>query len=140
MADESRSIPNSAQLAIPFRLAPNGHFAMTEGRDKQLAQRVRAVVATLPGERRMRPDFGADLGPVLFSPSNGVTNAEVARIVTDALLVWEPQAEIREVIPVVEEDRGLVDVQVNIIDSTTPEEITEQSRRLVFRPGGRIDG
>ena len=55
----------------PYRLAPARRLA-DAGEERHVADLVRLVLLTSPGERLHTPDFGAGLGPaVLFEPVQG---------------------------------------------------------------------
>jgi phage baseplate assembly protein W len=54
-------------------------------------------MGTEPGERVMRPDFGAGLARFVFEPVNTTTMALVRTRVHDALVDWEPRIEVVEV-------------------------------------------
>lgn len=70
--------------------------AMAAGAD-DIRQSIRLILETDPGERVMRPDFGAGLRRLLFEPIDTSTLALVQRRVQDALVTWEPRIEVRDV-------------------------------------------
>lgn len=131
----------SKQLAIPFALDAAGCAATVEHPDRQLSQRVRAVVATAPSERVMQPDFGTDLRAFLFAPNDAVTRDAIRRTVQTSTSKWEPKAVVKAIQPVVrDEEQGIADVLVDIgYSNTDPEETDVRAEEIVVRPGGRVD-
>lgn len=83
-------------VAFPFRLNGQGHIAMNSLED-QVRQSILLILQTAKGERVMRPDFGAGLQPLVFSPMNATTAALAAYEVKDALIRFEPRIEVLDV-------------------------------------------
>jgi uncharacterized protein len=52
------------------------------------------ILATARGERVMRPDFGCGIHDLVFATLGAATLGRVEREVRDALLRWEPRAEV----------------------------------------------
>jgi phage baseplate assembly protein W len=82
--------------AFPPRLDASGHIAESAYED-DVREAIRIILGTNPGERVMRPDFGAGLDRVVFEPMSVRTMTEVEDRVRDALIAWEPRAEFEEV-------------------------------------------
>lgn len=61
--------------------------------EDDVRQAVRIILGTSPGERVMRPDFGAGLRDLVFSPINTTTMALVRQRVEQALVDWEPRID-----------------------------------------------
>jgi phage baseplate assembly protein W len=55
------------------------------------------ILATAPGERVMRPDFGCGVHDLVFAVNDSTTLGRVERQVYDALVRWEPRIEVLEV-------------------------------------------
>lgn len=55
------------------------------------------ILATAPGERVMRPDFGCGVHSLVFSVNDSTTLGRVEREVYDALVRWEPRIEVLDV-------------------------------------------
>ena len=83
-------------VAFPFRVDDQGYLAMNSLED-QVRQSVLLILQTAKGERMMRPDFGAGLQPLVFSPMTATTAALTAHEVKDALIRFEPRIEVLEV-------------------------------------------
>ncbi len=55
------------------------------------------ILATAPGERVMRPDFGCGVHDLVFAVHDSTTLGRVERQVYDALVRWEPRIEVLDV-------------------------------------------
>jgi len=55
------------------------------------------ILATAPGERVMRPDFGCGVHELVFSVNDSMTLGRVERQVYYALVRWEPRIEVLDV-------------------------------------------
>jgi Bacteriophage baseplate protein W len=58
---------------------------------------IRIILGTSRGERVMRPDFGADLKRLVFSPNNTSTAGLAIFHVQEALRKWEPRIQLLRV-------------------------------------------
>ena len=58
---------------------------------------MRIILGTGPGERVMRPDFGAGLPALVFEPISATTLALARHRVEEALILWEPRIDSIEV-------------------------------------------
>ena len=113
--------------AFPLGVAPQGGIALVR-REVELEQAMRLILATYPGERPMRPEFGSRNRDFVFRPVNVETVGELAQVVREALLRWEPRVDVEAVIvtPHPEEDGVLyIDIQYRPKD-------TNDRRNLVF--------
>jgi phage baseplate assembly protein W len=61
--------------------------------ETDIEQSIRIILGTAPGERVMRPDFGAGLRTILFEPMNTTTAALAQYNVQKALTQWEPRID-----------------------------------------------
>jgi phage baseplate assembly protein W len=82
--------------AFPPRLDAAGAVAEAVYED-DVREAIRIVLGTNPGERVMRPDFGAGLDRFVFEPVNPTTIARLQRQVREALVTWEPRIDIDEI-------------------------------------------
>ncbi len=83
-------------IAFPLRIDHTGGLALSRGADA-IDSAVRAILATAPGERLMRPQFGCRIWDLLFEPINDNTLGLMAQAVRDALSQWEPRAVVQDV-------------------------------------------
>lgn len=80
---------------------------------EDIRQAIRIILETNPGERVMRPDFGSGLLAMVFEPVNYTTLALVKQRVEQALVVWEPRIDVREVtVTVNEAARNRLDIDI----------------------------
>jgi phage baseplate assembly protein W len=73
-----------------------GRLAWAEG-NKSLRECMLNILLTRPGERLMRPEFGAGLGNFIHYPNNETTRALIADAARRALDRWEPRVLIEDV-------------------------------------------
>ena len=71
-------------------------------------QALRLLLATEPGERVMRPDFGCGLRQFLMAPNNPGTRAAIADAVSLAIGHWEPRVVVQSVDVLPTADPGFV--------------------------------
>jgi len=82
--------------AFPVQVDPTSDSALAAYED-DVRQAIRIILATDPGERVMRPDFGAGLNALAFEPIGTGTAALVRHTVEQALVRWEPRIDSIEV-------------------------------------------
>lgn len=83
-------------LSFPIQLNDRDRFRMVEG-DADIRQAIFIIVHTIPGERVLRPNFGCEIHSLIFHPANNTTAALAARYVRDALKMWEPRIDVKDV-------------------------------------------
>jgi uncharacterized protein len=98
--------------AFPVALDGEGEVAMAE-HEEDIRQAIRIILGTDPGERVMRPDFGAGLRAMLFEPINTTTIALVRHRVEQALITWEPRIDQIDVKASADPPRGLLNIDVH---------------------------
>jgi phage baseplate assembly protein W len=99
-------------LAFPLRVDQRGGIALVAGED-DVAQAIAIVLATAPGERPMRPEFGCAIHDHVFAELDALTLGEMERAVREALARWEPRIEVISVgfdLSEVDVGRVLIDV------------------------------
>jgi phage baseplate assembly protein W len=96
---------------FPLELDAEGDLVQAAYED-DVAQAIRIILATRPGERVMRPDFGAGLDALAFEPMNARTQALVRHRVEHALTLWEPRIDQVTVGVVGQAPPGRIDVDV----------------------------
>lgn len=80
-----------------FPVAPaSGRTAMV-AYEEDVRQAILIILGTDPGERVMRPDFGAGLSAFVFEPMNQATLESLRRRVTESLIDWEPRIDVERV-------------------------------------------
>jgi|SRR5579864_9130284 len=83
-------------LAFPVHPDGAGEVAMVEA-GEDIREAILIILQTDPGERVMRPDFGAGLRRFLFEPITSATMAMVQHRVEQALIEWEPRIDVDQV-------------------------------------------
>jgi Bacteriophage baseplate protein W len=82
--------------AHPVQPADDGSIA--EARyEESVRQAVWLVLATSPGERVMRPDFGCGIHELVFAPNDAASVGSAQQAVSAALLRWEPRIDVLDV-------------------------------------------
>jgi phage baseplate assembly protein W len=112
--------------AFPLRTDATGGIALVS-RDRELEESIRLILATAPGERPMRPEFGCRIHEHVFAPVDPSTAGLIAYEVRSALLRWEPRIDVRQVEVSAEGDETTlyIDVHYSIRGANDP-------RNLVF--------
>ena len=91
----------------PMEVDHTGSIRLTDGAaDIDAAMAV--VLATAPGERVMRPDFGCRIWDLLFEPVTANLLGLMAQAVRDALTQWEPRVIVETVDTVPDRDDSAV--------------------------------
>jgi phage baseplate assembly protein W len=84
--------------AYPFRIDTASHQAAQSGYSDHVAQMIRQVLLTDPGERVCLPDFGCGLRRLVFAPNSDALQATTKLIVMQALSRWlAGQIEVTDV-------------------------------------------
>ena len=84
-------------ITFPMGVDHTGSISLTSG-PEDLDRSIRVVLATAPGERLMRPEFGCRIWELLFEPVNANTLGLMAQAVRQAVAQWEPRVEIEDVV------------------------------------------
>ena len=112
--------------AFPLRIGPTGGIALVSG-EREIEEAMRLVLATAPGERPMRPEFGCAIHDMVFAPVNEATAGRIQHEVHASLDRWEPRIEVEDVEVTAGDDQGVlfIDVRYSIRGTNNP-------RSLVF--------
>jgi uncharacterized protein len=113
--------------AFPVQLNAEGEILLT-GEEEKIAQAIRIILGTAPGERLMRPDFGCGIHNYVFAPNNVRTAGLIRFHVEDALNRWEPRIDLSEV--QVQPDPG--DAAVILISITYRVKSTDSRYNMVY--------
>lgn len=82
---------------FPVGLDSSDQIGLTSDGEESVRQSIWTILATSPGERVMRPDFGCGLHDLVFGVNNAATGTAVTRAVRDALATWEPRIDVLDV-------------------------------------------
>jgi Bacteriophage baseplate protein W len=113
--------------AFPIRTDATGSIALVGG-DREITESIRLILATAPGERPMRPEFGCAIHDLVFAPADAGTAGEIAYAVRIALEQWEPRITLDDVIvdfSASEMGTLYIDIRYRLRDTNDP-------RNLVF--------
>lgn len=84
--------------AYPFRIDTASHQAAQAGYADHVAQMIRQVLLTDPGERVCLPEFACGLRRLVFAPHSDALQATVKLMVMQALSRWlAGQIEVKDV-------------------------------------------
>jgi hypothetical protein len=114
-------------LAFPVHTDATGSIALVSG-EREIVESIRLILATAPGERPMRPQFGCAIHDLVFAPADSATAGQIAYQVRLSLERWEPRIELTDVLVGFSEvDQGtlLIDVRYTLRGTNDP-------RNLVF--------
>ena len=105
-----------------FSVRPDGAggVAMVE-LEADIREAILIILRTNPGERIMRPDFGAGLDALVFEPINTATIALARHRVEQALVLFEPRIDqiLVEVRPLSREARLDIEVRYRVRRTNT---------------------
>jgi phage baseplate assembly protein W len=82
--------------SFPPLVTADGRIAVA-AYEEDVRQAILIILRTEPGERVMRPTFGAGLQAFVFEPINQTTMSLIERRVRDSLITWEPRIDVRAV-------------------------------------------
>ncbi|WP_053720821.1 GPW/gp25 family protein [Saccharothrix sp. NRRL B-16348] len=114
-------------LAFPVHTDATGSVALVGG-EREIVESIRLILATTPGERPMRPEFGCAIHDLVFAPADAATAGRIAYEVRLALERWEPRITLTDVsVGFDEVDQGtlLIDIRYALRGTNDP-------RNLVF--------
>ena len=113
--------------AFPVHADDTGRIALSSN-EREIEESIRLILATAPGERPMRPEFGCAVHEYVFAPADAATAGAIGAAVRSALRFWEPRIEVAEVsVSFDRADEGclLIDIGYVILGTNDP-------RNLVF--------
>jgi phage baseplate assembly protein W len=114
-------------IAFPMRVDPTGGLALVSS-DEEIAESIRLILGTSPGERPMRPDFGCPIHNHVFDSADASMIGLLGYEVRNSLLLWEPRIEVIDVVVSQDESQPsllYIDISYQVRDANDP-------RNLVF--------
>jgi phage baseplate assembly protein W len=88
--------PTVPRAGSGLAVSPRGGAAMIEG-EASIRQAILLLLATRPGERVMRPDYGCGIHRLAFMPGDGTTAGLAIHYVRRALERWEPRVDVLDI-------------------------------------------
>jgi phage baseplate assembly protein W len=79
--------------AVGLRYSLRGGIEMVQD-DDSVRQAILLLIATVPGERVMRPEYGCYLNRLVFSPNDDTTAGLAIHYVRRAVERWEPRVDV----------------------------------------------
>jgi phage baseplate assembly protein W len=114
-------------IAFPMRVNATGGIALVSS-DDEIAESIRLILGTSPGERPMRPDFGCPIHDHVFAPADASIIGMIGFEVRNSLATWEPRIDVLDVAVRQDESRPsllYIDITYEVRDTNDP-------RNLVF--------
>jgi phage baseplate assembly protein W len=82
--------------SFPLGVDGRGGIRLAHG-ERDVAEAIYIILSTVPGERRMRPEFGCRIHELTFAPMEAGTRSMMRHYTIEALRRWEPRIEVTEV-------------------------------------------
>jgi uncharacterized protein len=105
---------------FPIKVNARGGLSWSTGPDR-IREAIWLVLATAPGERVMRPTFGAGVQTYVFEANGGLARARLAADIREALTRWEPRITVVGVDVRKGDEPSRVDVSIDYTIRTTNE-------------------
>jgi len=114
-------------LAFPLQVDRRGGIALARD-ETDVEQAIELILATAPGERPMRPEFGCGVHDFVFDAIDASTVGKMEAAIRDALDRWEPRVIVQTVefnLDHVGEGRLVIDIGYRV-------RVTNTLRNLVY--------
>ena len=112
--------------SFPVSFSEKGGAKMSEFED-DIAESLRIILMTYPGERTMQPEFGSRLRDFCFESFSLRTETLIKGEIRRAILLNEPRVDVEAVVVEQTEKVGLLNINVVYVVRST-----NSSRNLVF--------
>lgn len=113
--------------AFPIHLDARRQFALAR-HEHDIEQAIYMILLTPKGQRVMRPEFGCQIHDLIFAPNDSTTAGLADYYVREALAMWEPRIEVKDVVVNSDSQNGgrmLIELSYEI-------KATHDRRSLVF--------
>ena len=114
-------------LAFPLQVDRRGGIALARD-ETDIEQAIELILATAPGERPMRPEFGCGVHDFVFDSIDAKTVGKMELAIRDALDRWEPRVVVETVefnLDEVADGRLIIDIGYRV-------RVTNTMRNLVY--------
>ena len=114
-------------LAFPLQVDRRGGIALAR-EETDIEQAIELILATAPGERPMRPEFGCGVHDFVFDSIDASTVGKMEDAIREALDRWEPRVIVQTVefnLDHVGEGRLVIDIGYRV-------RVTNTLRNLVY--------
>jgi len=110
--------------AFPFAIDPASGQAQQVGYERHVAQLVKQVLLTGPGERADLPEFGCGLRALIFAGNSQAVAATVQMLVHDSLTRWlSDHLEVRTVDVTFDETAIVVRVEYMLVATSQDQSV-----------------
>lgn len=82
---------------VGLNVGQGGGLAVHARASASIAQSIKMILATTPGERVMRPEYGSRLQELVFQPNDPTTAGLAIQYVKEAISRWEPRIRVEYV-------------------------------------------
>jgi uncharacterized protein len=114
-------------IAFPLQVDRRGGIALASD-VTDVDQAIQLILATAPGERPMRPDFGCGVHDFVFDTIDAATVARMETEIRAALDRWEPRIQVTDI----EFDLDYMDRGELLIQISYRLRATNHMRNLVY--------
>lgn len=118
-------------FSFPIVLGTGGFFTRSEGANAVLAG-IRQLILTNPGERVMRPGYGAGLRDFVFDNNDSSFSDRIKKRISSCIAKYEPRVRVSSIQVSTDNSWGaqdynriLVKVRLNILDDLLRDHIVE---------------
>ena len=108
-------------LAFPLQVDRRGGIALARD-ETDIEQAIELILATAPGERPMRPEFGCGVHEFVFDSIDAGTVGKMELAIRDALDRWEPRVVVQTIefdLSGVGEGRLMIDIGYRVRATNT---------------------
>jgi phage baseplate assembly protein W len=110
--------------AFPFRIDPASRQAQRAAYEAHVAQMVRQVLLTAPGERADLPEFGCGLRALIFAGNSDVLSSSARMLVQQSLTRWLADAiTVRQVEVTADDSTLLVRVDYLLVSTRAAQSV-----------------
>lgn len=81
--------------------------------DDDIRESLYVLLTTLPGERVMVPNYGCALQGYVFAALDANTETQIRRIVSDAILFYEPRIDVAAIEIVMDQGNGTASLSID---------------------------
>tara|TARA_R110000824_G_scaffold57112_1_gene155632 strand:+ start:923 stop:1336 length:414 start_codon:yes stop_codon:yes gene_type:complete len=82
---------------LPIQRDPVDGFTLTKTYKENIAQNMKHLLLTVPGERMMDPNFGVGLKEYLFEPNVSIVHSQIRQNIKEQVNIYLPFVEVRSV-------------------------------------------
>lgn len=109
-----------AGFAFPLRVNVQGGVQISTAQPN-IEESIIIILRTNLGERVYRPNFGSRLSELVFEPLSTPTLLLIRRYVEEALEMWEPRINLKQVSAEADPVKGKVDIIITYQPKNSPD-------------------